>query len=46
MPDVRNDLIAKGAEPENLSAAEFGRFIAAEQAKWGKLIKDAGIVME
>jgi tripartite-type tricarboxylate transporter receptor subunit TctC len=46
MPDVRNDLIAKGAEPENLSAAEFGRFIADEQAKWGKLIKDAGIVLE
>ena len=46
MPDVRSDLIAKGAEPGNLSAAEFGRFIADEQAKWGKLIKDAGIVME
>ncbi len=46
LPEVRSDLIAKGAEPGNASAAEFGRFIASEQAKWSKLIKDAGIVME
>ena len=46
MPDVRKDLIAKGAEPGNRSAAEFGRFIADEQAKWARLVKDAGIVME
>jgi tripartite-type tricarboxylate transporter receptor subunit TctC len=45
-PDVRKDLIAKGAEPGALSSAEFGRFIAEEQAKWAKLVKDAGIVME
>jgi len=46
MPDVRNDLVAKGADPGDMSAAEFGRFIAEEQAKWAKLVKDAGIVME
>ena len=46
MPDVRKDLVAKGADPGDLSAAEFGRFIAEEQAKWAKLVKDAGIVME
>ena len=45
-PDVRKDLIAKGAEPGALSSAEFGRFIAEEQAKWARLVKDAGIVME
>ena len=45
-PEVRKDLVAKGAEPGNASSAEFGRFIADEQAKWAKLIKDAGIVME
>ena len=44
--EVRKDLIAKGAEPGNATAAEFGRFIADEQAKWAKLIKDAGIVIE
>jgi tripartite-type tricarboxylate transporter receptor subunit TctC len=46
LPDVKKDLIAKGAEPGNESAAEFGRFIADEQGKWARLVKDAGIVME
>lgn len=46
MPDVRKDLLAKGADPGDMSAAEFGRFIADEQAKWARLIKEAGIVME
>jgi tripartite-type tricarboxylate transporter receptor subunit TctC len=46
MTDVRKDLIAKGADPGDMSAAEFARFIAEEQAKWAKLVKDAGIVME
>ena len=45
-PDVRKDLIAKGAEPGTGSAADFGRFIAEELAKWAALIKEAGIVME
>ena len=46
MADVRKDLIAKGADPGDMSAVEFGRFIAEEQAKWARLVKDAGIVME
>jgi tripartite-type tricarboxylate transporter receptor subunit TctC len=46
LPEVRKELIAKGAAPGTLSAAEFGRFIGAEQAKWARLVKDAGIVME
>ena len=46
LPEVRKDLIAKGAEPGSQSTAEFGRFIADEQAKWARLVKEAGIVME
>ena len=46
MPEVRKDLLAKGAEPGGESAAKFGSFIRSEQAKWAKLVKDAGIVME
>ena len=46
LPEVRDDLVAKGAEPGNESSADFGRFIADEQAKWARLVKDAGIVME
>ena len=26
-----------------MSSAEFGAFIASETAKWGKVVKDAGI---
>jgi tripartite-type tricarboxylate transporter receptor subunit TctC len=46
LPEVRDDLVAKGAEPGDGSSADFGRFIADEQAKWARLVKDAGIVME
>jgi len=45
-PDVRKDLLAKGAEPGSGTSAEFSAFIREEQDKWAKLIKDAGIVME
>jgi tripartite-type tricarboxylate transporter receptor subunit TctC len=43
---VRNDLIAKGAEPGSGSSAEFGTFIREEQDKWARLVKEAGIVLE
>jgi tripartite-type tricarboxylate transporter receptor subunit TctC len=46
MPEVRKDLQAKGAEPGNLSPAEFSLFVRQEQEKWAKLIKDAGIVIQ
>jgi len=45
-PAVRNDRIVEGAEPGDESAAEFARFIAAEQAKWAMLVQDPGIVIE
>ena len=46
MPEVKKDLVAKGAAPGTGTAVEFGRFIADEQAKWARLVKDAGIVLE
>jgi tripartite-type tricarboxylate transporter receptor subunit TctC len=46
LPEVRDDLIGKGAEPGSATSSEFGAFIGEEQAKWAKLIKDAGIVLE
>jgi tripartite-type tricarboxylate transporter receptor subunit TctC len=46
LPEVRRELVAKGAEPGTGSAADFGRFIADEQAKWARLVKEAGIVLE
>jgi tripartite-type tricarboxylate transporter receptor subunit TctC len=37
---------AEGAEAVQMSAEEFGKFIAAETAKWAKVVKEAGIRAE
>ena len=37
---------AEGAEAVPMSAEEFGTFIAAETAKWAKVVKEAGIRAE
>jgi tripartite-type tricarboxylate transporter receptor subunit TctC len=37
---------SEGAEAVYMSSAEFGRFITAETAKWGKVVKQAGIRAE
>ena len=42
-PDVQKSLVADGSEPRGGSAEEFSKFIVDETARWGKLIKDAGI---
>jgi len=36
----------EGAEPVRMTPPEFGRFIAAELAKWGKVARDVGIQAE
>ena len=46
MPDVRRDLLSKGAQPGSGSSADFGAFIHEELDKWARLVKDAGIVLE
>jgi tripartite-type tricarboxylate transporter receptor subunit TctC len=45
-PDIRARLVALGVVPMSMTAAAFGKFIAAETAKWGKVIKTAGIKPE
>jgi tripartite-type tricarboxylate transporter receptor subunit TctC len=42
-PEARATLIAQGAEPMPSTALEFDRFLRTEIAKWGKVIKTAGI---
>ncbi|MBC7781265.1 MAG: tripartite tricarboxylate transporter substrate binding protein [Proteobacteria bacterium] len=42
-PEVRDRLIQQGAEPVGDTPEEFGTFIRAEAAKWGKIIKALGI---
>jgi tripartite-type tricarboxylate transporter receptor subunit TctC len=45
-PDLAKKLADVGAEPGSLSGSEFGDYLHAEADKWGKLIKDAGVVIQ
>ena len=42
-PKARQQFDAAGAEITRMSVAEFGAFQASELAKWGKVVKEAGI---
>lgn len=42
-PDMREKLIAAGAEPAMSSPEEFRAFLARESARLGKLLADAGV---
>ena len=44
--DIRDRLTQMGIDPVGSSPAEFDRFLRAEVAKWGKVIKDAGVKVE
>ncbi len=46
IPDVRERLLAQGAEPVGDSPEDFAKFIKAEAAKWGKLVKSLGLKIE
>jgi len=43
MPDIRQTLIASGAEPVGSTPEQFGAFIKTEGVKWGMAAKNAGI---
>ncbi len=43
MPDVQAALSKQGFTPMNLGPAEFGKFYAAEAAKWAKLVSAIGL---
>jgi tripartite-type tricarboxylate transporter receptor subunit TctC len=46
LPDVKERLLADGAEPVGNTPEEFGAFIKSEIAKWAKVIKAAGLRAE
>jgi len=46
MSDVREKMLGLGADPAGNTPEEFARFIRADQAKWSKLMKEAGIQAE
>jgi len=45
-PDLKARLLALGVEPTPMTPAEFGKFIADETEKWGKVIRAASIKPE
>lgn len=44
--EVRSRMQALGADPAGNTPGEFARFIREDQAKWGKLMREAGIKPE
>ncbi|HYS51608.1 MAG TPA: tripartite tricarboxylate transporter substrate binding protein [Burkholderiales bacterium] len=46
MRDVREKMLVLGAEPAGNTPEEFARFIRGDQAKWSRLMKEAGITPE
>jgi tripartite-type tricarboxylate transporter receptor subunit TctC len=44
--ETKKYLDNEGAAPVHMSAAEFGKFIADETAKWGPVVKKAGMKAE
>ncbi len=45
-PEVRERMLGLGSEPAGDTPEEFARFIRADQAKWSRLMRDAGIAVE
>ena len=46
LPEVKSHLLAEGAEPVGSTPEQFGEFIKSEIAKWGKVIRAAGLRAE
>ena len=46
LPEVKSNLLAEGAEPVGNTPEQFGEFIKSEIAKWGKVIRAAGLRAE
>jgi tripartite-type tricarboxylate transporter receptor subunit TctC len=46
MPDVRRSLSDQGADIKSGSPEDFGTFMREEQARWGPVVKQAGIKPE
>ena len=45
MPDVKQRLIATGADPVGSTPEQFRSFLKSETSKWAKVIKDAGLAL-
>jgi tripartite-type tricarboxylate transporter receptor subunit TctC len=45
-PDIRNRMIAQGADPAFLGADDFAKFLAAEMPRWADAVKKSGAKMD
>jgi tripartite-type tricarboxylate transporter receptor subunit TctC len=45
-PEIRERLRALGGEPDSRAPEQFAEFMRAEHARWGKVIREAGIKAE
>jgi tripartite-type tricarboxylate transporter receptor subunit TctC len=43
VPAVRERIFTSGAEPRYLPPAQFGLFVKAEIAKWGRAVRESGV---
>jgi tripartite-type tricarboxylate transporter receptor subunit TctC len=46
LPDVVEKLAVAGVEIQTSTSREWGDFVKSEIAKWGKVVKEAGIKVE
>jgi tripartite-type tricarboxylate transporter receptor subunit TctC len=46
MPDVRQQLANQGVEPSSSSPEEAGTFLKNDVARWGRIIKEAGVSLD
>ncbi|MEI2416057.1 tripartite tricarboxylate transporter substrate binding protein [Orrella sp. JC864] len=44
-PKIKELWQSNGSEIPNLTGAQFGEFVDAEIARWGKVVKDAGVTL-
>lgn len=45
-PEIKAKLVSQGVEPEPLSPEQLGEKIRAETARWGKVVKAAGVKVQ
>jgi len=43
LPDVTRRLAGDGVEAVGITPDQFGAYLRSEMAKWGKLVRQAGI---
>ena len=41
-PDIRNRMVAQGADPAFMGSEDFARFLAAEMPRWSEAVKASG----